>query len=74
MNLRDIEVFRPYPHELPEVILERAGLDELSMDTWLSAETLRIAKLHDEVVGVYAMDRIDTTQFNLHADVGKTAS
>jgi GNAT superfamily N-acetyltransferase len=69
LNLRDIEIFRPYPHELPEVTLARAGLDDVSMGRWLGAETLRIAKLHDDVAGVYAMDRMDTTRFNLHGVV-----
>ncbi len=69
LNLRDIEIFRPYSHESPEVILERAGLDDVSMGRWLGAETLRIAKLHDDIAGVYAMDRTDTTRFSLHGVV-----
>lgn len=66
LNLRDIEVFRPYPDELPISLFEGESLSEAGIDRWLNAETLRIAKLGTEVWGAYAMDRLNATRFHLH--------
>lgn len=73
LNLRDIEVFRPYPDELPISLLERESLSEADIDRWLSAETLRVAKLGTQVWGAYAMDRLDATHFHLHGVIVDTA-
>ena len=69
INLRDIEVFKPYPNELPDALLEAEGLDEDATSKWFDAETLRIAKIGAEVLGAYAMDRIDEVNFELHGVV-----
>lgn len=66
LNLRAVEVFKPYANELPEALLEGEGLTEQVVERWLSSETLRVAKIGAEVLGAYAMDRIDEINFELH--------
>lgn len=65
-KLRDIEVFRPYSNEIPEDLL-LDHFDEFTAKTGLAAEMVRIAKLGDETLGVYAMDRGDGVTYLLHA-------
>lgn len=69
LNLRDIEVFKPYADEVPEAMLVDAGGDDRCVTTWLEAATLRVAKLDAEVLGCYAMDRLSTFEFRLHGVV-----
>ena len=66
INLRSVEVFKPYASELPEALLEAERLSEQTIDRWFDAETLRIAKIGTDVLGAYAMDRIDAINFELH--------
>lgn len=66
LNLRQIEIFRPYSDELPISLLTGESLSDASLDQWLTCETLRVAKLGTEVLGAYAMDRLDAIQFHLH--------
>ena len=66
LNLRSVEVFKPYAHELPEALLETAGLAEETIDQWLAAETLRVAKIGTDVLGAYAMVRLDAINFELY--------
>lgn len=63
MNMREIEVFKPYANEFPEHLLAEA--DEAVVTAWQAAETLRIAKQREEILGVYAMQRIDSAWFEL---------
>lgn len=65
LNLREIEVFKPYSNEFPHDLLLREGLDDDCAATWLQAETLRVAKRESEVLGVYAMNRIDREDFRV---------
>ena len=69
LKLRDVEVFKPYSNEAPEELLWAQGVQETDVQTWLSAEMLRIAKLGDEVLGMYALDRGDGTTYLLHGVV-----
>ena len=57
LNLREVEVFRPYSNEIPEDLLWAEGLQETEVARWLAADMVRIAKRQDEVLGIYAMDR-----------------
>lgn len=66
LALRAVEIFRPYASELPEALLETAGLSDEVIDQWLESETLRVGKIGSDVLGAYAMDRIDITNFELH--------
>ncbi len=69
MNFRDVEMFRPYANEFPEALLLDAGADETCLARWQSAEMVRIAKIDDEIVGCYAMDRGEGLEFRLHGVV-----
>lgn len=64
-KLRDVEVFKPYANEVPEDLLWAENMAEVDVQIWLSAEILRIAKLGEEVLGVYALDRGDGTTYEL---------
>ena len=66
VNLREVELFRPYSNEFPENLLWDAGADETCVARWQSAEIVRIARYQDELAAVYAMDRPEPTQFILH--------
>ena len=65
MNLREVEVFKPYPNEFPEEMLLAEDDDETEVERWLGAEILRVAKRGEQVLGVYAMARVDTINFDL---------
>ncbi|MEM7096692.1 MAG: GNAT family N-acetyltransferase [Pseudomonadota bacterium] len=65
LNLREIEVFKPYANELPEQILADEGLSDADIDRWLDAPILRIAKRNEESVGVYALRQEDEHRFEL---------
>lgn len=66
LNIRELEVFKPYANELPEALLEEVELNDGEVAAWLGAQTLRIAKKGSDVLGVYAMDRVDAVNFHLH--------
>ena len=63
MNFRAIEVFKPYTDEFPEDLLIAQQCDQA--DVWRDAEILRIAKKGEDIQGVYAMNRVDATTFDL---------
>jgi GNAT superfamily N-acetyltransferase len=69
MNLREVEVFRPYGNEVPEELLWAEGMAPADVEQWLAAEMLRIAKRQQEVLGMYAMDRGDGETYTLHGVV-----
>lgn len=69
MNLREVEVFRPYGNELPEELLWAEGIAEAAVERWLSAEMVRIAKRQTQTLGMYAMDRGDGQTYILHGVV-----
>ena len=65
MNLREVEVFKPYTDEFPETLLLAEEADDACLDRWQVAEILRIAKRGTEILGVYAMNRTDALHFDL---------
>ncbi len=69
LDLRQIEVFKPYDQELPHSLLEEEAFSDETIARWLDAEILRVGKLGSEVLGVYAMERADATRFLLHGVV-----
>ena len=73
LNLRDIEVFRPYDNEVPEDLLWAEQFDETTVDRWLSAEMVRVAKLGEAVLAIYAMDRGDGETYLLHGAIVASA-
>jgi ribosomal protein S18 acetylase RimI-like enzyme len=58
-------VFRPYPEELPWDLLLDADPSRARVESYLSDALTRVAKLGDEVIGVYALVRHDPTTFEL---------
>jgi GNAT superfamily N-acetyltransferase len=66
LDLRQLEVFKPYDQELPHALLEDEALSDEAIERWLGADILRVGKLGAEVLGVYAMERVDVTGFLLH--------
>ncbi len=58
MNLRAVEVFRPYPGEFPDELFASAGSDEID---YRNVEFVRIAKYEGAIIGAYAM-RVDTRE------------
>ncbi len=65
-QLREIEVFRPYGNEVPEDLLWSLGFAQDVIDRWLAADLVRVAKLGEQVMGLYAMDIGDGITYRLH--------
>ena len=65
LNLREIEIFRPYNDEFPEPLLLEANATEACLTQWQNAEILRIAKRREEILGCYAMVRLNEVEFHL---------
>ena len=68
LNLREVEIFRPYNNEFPEQLLLDAGVSEDDLHYWSDAEMLRVAKLGEQMLAVYSMDR-QGTDYLLHGIV-----
>jgi ribosomal protein S18 acetylase RimI-like enzyme len=62
---RDARVLRPYPEELPWDLLLDADPSRQRIESYLSNDFTRVAKLGDEVIGVYALVRHDPITFEL---------
>jgi ribosomal protein S18 acetylase RimI-like enzyme len=58
-------MLRPYPEEIPWDLLLDADPSRARVESYLSDELTRVAKLDDVVLGVYALRRIDATSFEL---------
>lgn len=69
LNIREIEVFRPYTNEVPEDLLLAEPFSASEVDAWLQADMVRVAKRKEEVLAVYAMDPGDNLVFHLHGVV-----
>ena len=69
LNLREVEIFRPYGNESPEDLLWAEGVSDEQVQGWMSAELVRVAKLGPMVIGMYAMDRGQDLDFILHGVV-----
>ncbi len=69
LNLRQIEIYKPYDNEVPELLLVREGATRESVEAWENAPFLRVAKIGPDVLGTYAMSREDTDTFVLHGVV-----
>jgi|GEM_PF-498868 len=63
--LRDVEIYRPYGNEFPADLLWDADADEALVSRWEQAELVRIAKIGERVLGMYAMNRQDKIRFHL---------
>lgn len=67
--LREVEVYRPYGGEAPLELLWDAGADDDCVARCEAAQVLRIAKIDERVLGLYAMDRVDERRFRIHGVV-----
>jgi GNAT superfamily N-acetyltransferase len=52
---QDVNLYRPYPDEVPWELLLLAEPDEERLQSYLDAEYMRVAKFEDEAVGVYVI-------------------
>jgi len=66
LNIREVEIFNPYNNEFPEDMLLHEGADEACIDVWREAQLVRIAKVDESIIGIYAMDRLSSRLFYLH--------
>jgi ribosomal protein S18 acetylase RimI-like enzyme len=64
-NPRDARMFRPYPEELPWDLLLEADPSRARVEAYLSDELTRIARLNDEVIGIYVLVRHEPVRFEL---------
>lgn len=67
--MREVEVFRPYANEVPEDLLWAEDFPPDTVERWLAAEMVRIAKRGEQVLGIYALDRGDGLTYILHGVV-----
>ncbi|MEQ8857126.1 MAG: GNAT family N-acetyltransferase [Pseudomonadales bacterium] len=64
---RDVDVFRPYPDEVPWDLLAEAGVDEDTLARVLELNFVRVAKHRGRVVGAYGIRPLAPTRFELVA-------
>ena len=69
LNLREVEVFRPYGNESPEALLWAEGATENQVEQFMSAKIVRIAKISSEVLGIYSMEKGEQLTYTLHGIV-----
>lgn len=62
---QDLPLFRPYPDEIPWDLLALADPDQDRVFGYADADLMRVAKLDDEVVGVYVLERLAPTVYRL---------
>ena len=62
---RDARLLRPYPEEMPWELLLDADPSRQRIDSYLTLDLTRIAKLGDEIVAVYVLARQDPITFEL---------
>ena len=62
---QDVQIFRPYPDEIPWELLRLADADEEPVFDYVDADYMRVAKHHDEPVGVYVVRALGPTVFEL---------
>jgi len=74
LNLRDVTVFAPYPDEFPEDLLMQSGANDRCLDRWQGADVVRIGKVLDRIVAVYAMTRDASKGYHLHGIVVEPGS
>ena len=60
-----IPIYKPYRDEIPWDLLLVADPDEARINTYAHAEFMRVAKLDDEVVGVYVVEAMTPTRYQL---------
>ena len=66
-SLRDIEVFRPYPDEMPWDLLFEADPDEAAVRDYAEPDWVRIAKLEGETVAAYVISKTAPIEFAIRS-------
>jgi len=64
-DARDARILRPYPEEVPWALLLDADPSRERIERYLSDTLTRIAKRDDDVIGVYVLQQVDATTFEL---------
>lgn len=62
---QDIDIYRPYPDEIPWELLRLADPDENRVVDYADADYMRVAKVDDEAVGVYVVQALNPTVYEL---------
>jgi len=70
---RKVDVFRPYPDEVPWDLLGQAGIAEEELSALLSLDFVRVAKHRGRVVGAYGLRPLEPTRYELVALVVERA-
>lgn len=70
---RKVELFRPYPDEVPWELFAQAGIDDDAVRELLSLDFVRVAKHQGRVVGAYGLRALEPTRYELVALVVEPA-
>lgn len=62
---QDVNIYRPYPDEVPWDLLLLADPDEQRVLEYAEADYMRVAKVDDEAVGVYVVQALSPTVYEL---------
>ncbi len=62
---QDVNIYRPYPDEIPWELLLLADPDENRVHEYADADFMRVAKVDDEAVGVYVVQALEATVYEL---------
>ena len=60
-----IPIYKPYRDEIPWDLLLAADPDEASVNAYAHTEFMRVAKLEDAVIGVYVVEALTSTRYQL---------
>jgi len=63
--IRDVEIYRPYPDEVPWDLLEATESAEADLAAVLELDFLRVAKYHGAVAGAYGIRPLTVTRYEL---------
>ena len=64
-RLREVDIYRPYPDEIPWELLHESDPVEQRVAGYVDADYMRVAKLRGDAIGVYVVRAIDATRFEL---------
>ena len=62
---QDVNIYRPYPDDIPWELLLLADPDESRIYEYADADYMRVAKLEDESIGVYVVRALSPTVYEL---------
>jgi GNAT superfamily N-acetyltransferase len=65
--MRDVEIFRPYPDEMPWELLFEADADEEAVREYAEPDRVRIARLAGSTVAAYVISVVEPTVFSIRS-------